>query len=227
MPYEKDIGEALQGEAWRLWRITSEFVRGFDALVQMLPAVTVFGSAIAPPGSDPCRMGEEMGFLLGKAGFTVITGGGPGVMEAVNKGALEAGAQSVGLNITLPTEQAANAYTTLSLNFRYFFVRKVMLVKYATAFIFMPGALGTLDELFETATLIQTHKLDPFPIILVGRAHWQGLLDWIREVVVGSGLLSQPDFGLFRVVDRPAEALEVIEEWVIRHGHPRDNLRTD
>lgn len=220
------IPETLEAEAWRLFRILGEFALGFDALAKVLPAATVFGSSLAPPGSELYRMGEELGSLLGRAGLTVITGGGPGVMEAVNKGAFEAGAHSVGLNIRLPHEQEPNPYTTLSLNFRYFFVRKVMLVKYATAFVFLPGAFGTLDELFETVTLIQTQKIDPFPVILVGRQHWQGLIEWIQTTLVAGALLSQTDLDLLHLVDRPAEALAIIQQRISERGHPRDNLRT-
>jgi hypothetical protein len=190
----------------------------------VLPAVSVFGSAVAPQESALYKLGEEMGALLGRAGFSVITGGGPGVMEAVNKGAMEAGAHSIGINIQLPHEQQPNPYTTLTLSFRYFFVRKVMLVKYSTAFVFMPGAFGTLDELFETVTLVQTRKIRPFPIILVSHEHWQGLIDWLRAKVVAATLLAPVDLSLLQIVDHPQEALAIIQSWVKRYGHPTDNI---
>jgi uncharacterized protein (TIGR00730 family) len=145
-------------------------------------------------------------------------------MEAVNKGAFEAGARSIGINIQLPLEQHANPYTTTTISFRYFFVRKVMLVKYSTAFVFLPGAFGTLDELFEKVTLVQTGKIRPFPVILIGRDHWQGLLDWLRERVVGNSLLSDTHFDLLQLVESPEDALTVIEAWVARYGQPVDNL---
>jgi uncharacterized protein (TIGR00730 family) len=218
------ITEALQSEAWRMFRIIGEFAQGFDCLSEVLPAVTVFGSAVAPVDSDLYRSGVELGTLLGEAGYSAITGGGPGVMEAVNKGAMNAGAHSIGLNIELPLEQHPNPYTTLTITFRYFFVRKVMLVKYSTAFVFMPGAFGTLDELFETVTLVQTTKIRPFPVILIGHDYWKGLLDWLKDRVVGEGLLSTEHHSLLQVVDSPAEAMEIIQKWVARHGTPSDNL---
>jgi hypothetical protein len=207
-----------------MFRIIGEFAHGFDCLSKVLPAVSVFGSAVAPQESALYKLGEEMGALLGRAGFSVITGGGPGVMEAVNKGAMEAGAHSIGINIQLPHEQQPNPYTTLTLSFRYFFVRKVMLVKYSTAFVFMPGAFGTLDELFETVTLVQTRKIRPFPIILVSHEHWQGLIDWLRAKVVAATLLAPVDLSLLQIVDHPQEALAIIQSWVKRYGHPTDNI---
>jgi uncharacterized protein (TIGR00730 family) len=219
-----EISEALQRESWRMFRIIGEFAHGFDCLSEVLPSVTVFGGALAKRDSMEYQLGEHLGALLGKAGYSVITGGGPGVMEAVNKGAIENGAHSIGLNIELPLEQHGNPYTSLKISFRYFFVRKVMLVKYSTAFVFLPGAFGTMDELFETVTLVQTGKMRPFPVILVGREYWGGLIDWLRSRVVTEGLLSETHLGLLQVVDEPEDAVAIIQEWVERYGQPADNL---
>lgn len=203
-----EINQLEKEESWRMFRIIGEFVEGFDALSRITPAVTVFGSALARPGEFAYDVGEAIGRQVARAGFTLVTGGGPGVMEAACKGAAEAGGQAVGLNIDLPTEQKANPYPTLSLHFHYFFVRKVMLVKYATAFVLLPGGFGTLDELFETATLIQTHKIRPFPVILVGRDYWRGLVDWLREQSVARGYLPAADLDFLKITDDPVEVVE-------------------
>lgn len=217
-------GYALR-ESWRLFRIISEFVEGFDVLPAVAPAVTVFGSARCDADSDLYRSAYEIGRRLGEAGFSVITGGGPGVMEAANKGALEAGAHSVGLNVEIPLEERPNGYTTTALTFRYFFVRKVMLVKYATAFVLLPGGYGTLDEMFETLTLIQTGRIDTFPVILFGSSYWGGLVAWLREQVRAQGYCGPDDLEIFHVTDDPEEVVRIVREWHKAHGTPVDNLR--
>ena len=202
-PYE--INQLEKEESWRMFRIIGEFVEGFDALSRITPAVTVFGSARTRPGEFAYKVAEAIGKEVAAAGFTVVTGGGPGVMEAACKGAIAAGGKTVGLNIELPMEQKPNPYATISLHFHYFFVRKVMLVKYATAFVLLPGGFGTVDELFETVTLIQTHKIRPFPVILVGKNYWQGLLEWLRSRALVEGFISPSDLDFFSVTDDPAE----------------------
>ena len=213
MPSQYEINQLEKEESWRMFRIIGEFVEGFDALSRITPAVTVFGSARAKPGEFAYDTAEAIGHEIAKAGFTVVTGGGPGVMEAASKGAFQAGGKSVGLNIQLPMEQTANPYTTISLHFHYFFVRKVMLVKYATAFVLLPGGFGTIDELFETVTLIQTHKIRPFPVILVGRTYWRGLLEWMREQALVDGFISPSDLDLFTLTDSPAEVAQRITDF--------------
>ena len=204
------IDALAKEESWRLFRIIGEFVEGFDALPRVLPAVTIYGSARAKPGSWSYEMASQLAAAVARRGFTVITGGGPGVMDAANRGAIGAGGQSVGLHIDLPDEQVANRSTTLSLHFHYFFVRKVMLVKYATAFVLFPGGFGTLDELFELATLMHTKKLQPFPIILMGRSYWRGLLDWLRAEAVEHERLEAAALDYFHLTDSVDEALTLI-----------------
>jgi uncharacterized protein (TIGR00730 family) len=204
------VNALAKEESWRLFKIMGEFVDGFDTLPKVLPAVTIYGGCRAKPETWECRTAEKLARALAKKGFSIITGGGPGVMEAANKGAFEAGAQSVGLNIEVPVEQALNRYTTLSLTFHHFFVRKVMLVKYTTAFILFPGGFGTLDELFEIATLMETKKLQPYPIILMGRSYWSGLLDWMRTELVAAGRLEASSLNLFTVTDDVEGAVSVI-----------------
>jgi uncharacterized protein (TIGR00730 family) len=205
-----EINQLEKEESWRMFRIIGELVEGFDTLAPITPAVTVFGSARARPGDFAYDMAVAIGRAIARAEFTLITGGGPGVMEAACKGAFEAGGRTVGLNIELPGEQKPNPYVTIPLHFHYFFVRKVMLVKYATAFVLLPGGFGTLDELFETVTLIQTHKIRPFPMILVGRDYWGGLVDWLRAETLGRGYMSNADLALLKVTDDPAEVVEHI-----------------
>jgi uncharacterized protein (TIGR00730 family) len=205
------INVLAKEESWRLFRIIGEFVEGFDALPNVLPAVTIYGSSRAAPGTWAYATAEKTARALVQKGFSIITGGGPSVMEAANKGAFEGGGKSVGLNIDIPVEQVSNRYTTLSLKFHYFFVRKVMLVKYATAFILFPGGFGTLDELFEIATLIQTEKLQPFPVILMGRSYWSGLLEWLRTQVVGHEFLDPSSLDLFTITDDVQEVVTIIE----------------
>src|SRR5258706_10446646 len=203
-------------ESWRIFRIMAEFVEGFESLSQLGTAVTIFGSARTRPEEPDYQAAELTGRLLAKAGFGVITGGGPGIMEAANKGALEAGGQSVGCNITLPQEQEANRYQTISLDFHYFYVRKVMFVKYASAFVCFPGGYGTLDEFFETLTLVQTLKIEAFPIILFGSAYWGGLVEWMRKTL-RPRFLDPEDLDIFRVVDDPEEVVQLVKSGVKKH----------
>jgi len=191
-------------------RIQSEFVEGFGALAELGPAVSVFGSARTPAGSEDWERARSIGSLLVQAGFAVITGGGPGIMEAANKGAWEAGGTSVGLGIELPHEQGMNEWVNVGINFRYFFARKTMFMKYSSGFIAMPGGFGTMDELFEAATLVQTGKVHSFPIILVGREYWGGLVQWINSTMKESGMLSSNDPQLLHIVDSPEEAVEIV-----------------
>jgi uncharacterized protein (TIGR00730 family) len=202
-------------ESWRMFHIMAEFVEGFDALSKYHPSVSIFGSTRVKPGDEVYKTAEQIGQLLAENGFGVITGGGPGVMEAANKGAAAAGGNSIGLNIEIPLEQKPNPYANITLRFRYFFVRKVMFVKYAVAYIILPGGLGTMDELFESVTLIQTHKIRPFPVILVGSNYWKGLLDWMKEVVLKEGKISPSDLEIFQVIDQPAEIIKAIKKTVI------------
>jgi uncharacterized protein (TIGR00730 family) len=199
-------------DPWRVMRIQSEFVEGFGALAEVPRAVTVFGSARTPQDHPEYALGQEIGAALADAGFAVITGGGPGAMEAVNRGCSEAGGLSIGLGIELPMEQGLNPWVDLGLNFRYFFVRKTMFIKYAQAFICLPGGFGTLDELFESLTLVQTKKVTKFPVILFGRSYWDGLYTWLRDTVHGGGKLSDKDVGLVHVTDDIAEAVEMVED---------------
>ena len=249
----KHIKQALQHEAWRTLRIMSEFVDATDTLVRIGHGVAVFGSARTPPTKPEYQKALECGRLLSQKGFAVITGGGPGIMEAANKGCLEAGGTSVGLNISLPFEQKPNPYQSVELTFRYFFVRKVMFVKHASGFVIFPGGFGTLDELFEALTLIQTLKIVPFPVILIGKAFWEPLLEWMRTTLaVEHATISPEDFEIFHVTDDVGEAATIIhevltgkrawatrlprfasdppisEEYGIRSGiHPRRHLQGD
>ena len=210
---EYEINQLEKEESWRMFRIIGELVEGFDSLADIEPAVTVYGSARLQPDAELYGQTEEIAYLLGKAGFNIMTGGGPGVMEAANKGAARAGAKSIGLNIKLPQEQVCNEYATKSITFHHFFVRKVMLVKYATAFVIMPGGLGTLDEVTEVLTLMQTEKIKPFPVILYSTKYWRGLLAWLRATVLGSGAISEEDFDLLRVFDSPKEVVGAVKKW--------------
>lgn len=202
-------------ESWRMFHILAEFVEGFDALAHYHPAVSIFGSTRAKPGDEVYRKAERIGRLLAENGFSVITGGGPGAMEAANKGASEAGGHSIGLNIELPMEQKPNPYANITLKFRYFFVRKVMFVKYAVAYVILPGGFGTMDELFESVTLIQTNKIKPFPVILVGSGYWNGLLNWLRDVVLKEGKISPEDLIILQVIDEPEAIVKTIKKTVI------------
>ena len=199
-------------ESWRMFKIMSEFVEGFEQLADIGPAVSVFGSARTNSEDIDYRQALYLGNLLAKADITVITGGGPGIMEAANRGAKEAGGRSIGLNITLPMEQKPNDYATKLVSFKYFFVRKVMLIKYARAFVVFPGGFGTMDEMFEALTLIQTNKIKPFPIILYGSHFWRNLSDWFRDELVSAGLVAEKDLDLFRVCDDVEEVVTLVKE---------------
>jgi hypothetical protein len=204
------LGElALHGDPWRVLRILSEFVEGFDALADLGPAITVFGSARVAATDPLYEHGRRMGEALARRGYAVITGGGPGIMEAVNRGCKEAGGLSVGCNIELPHEQDLNPYVDLGIEFRYFFVRKTMFVKYARGFIIFPGGFGTLDELFESLTLAQTGKIEHFPVVLFGSDYWNGLLKWLADRPLARGLISPEDMNLVRVTDDPEEAADL------------------
>ncbi|MCA9970982.1 MAG: TIGR00730 family Rossman fold protein [Anaerolineales bacterium] len=197
-------------DPWRVMRIMSEFVAGFDALAEMGRAVTIFGSARTRPEDPQYETAVAVARTLGEAGFAIITGGGPGIMEAGNKGGRAAGVPSVGLNIELPFEQHVNPYVDQAIEFRYFFVRKTMLVKYAQAFVIFPGGFGTLDELFEAVTLVQTGKIKHFPIVLYDSSYWQGLLDWIRDTQLAQGKISAPDLDLLQLADSPEQVRDLI-----------------
>ncbi len=203
----------LSNETWRVFRIMAEFVDGFETLSGLGRAVTVFGSARTPEDHPFYQQAVELGRRFTEEGFGVITGGGPGIMAAANRGAYDAGGKSVGLNITLPMEQLPNPYQTHQLNFHYFFVRKVMFVKYASAFINFPGGFGTLDEFFESMTLIQTEKIEPFPVICIGKDYWQGMVDWLRETVLqGHENIDPDDMQRFLVTDDIEEAIQVVKD---------------
>lgn len=198
---------------WRIFRIMSEFVEGFQFLSTTKKEVSIFGSARLQPGSKWYRVAEDLGRLLGEDGYTVVTGGGPGIMEAANKGAFEAGAPSVGLNIQLPMEQRSNVYVTRSHAFHYFFTRKVMLAASAQAYVYFPGGYGTLDELFEILTLIQTAKSEAVPVVLVGKEYWEGLVDWINDTMYGSfDAIDREDMHIFHLVDTAEEAYEIVKK---------------
>jgi len=203
----------LSRDTWRMFRIIAEFVDGFEAMSTIDKAVTIFGSARTEPDDEYYRKAVDCGRLFAENGFCVITGGGPGIMEAANKGAFDAGGPSVGLNIPLPMEQEANAYQTIALDFRYFFVRKVMFMKYACGFVIFPGGYGTMDEFFESMTLIQTLKVEPFPVVLIGREVWSGLIDWMKKTMAARHqTISPEDLDLFRLTDDPAEAVAIVAQ---------------
>ncbi|MFG2090615.1 MULTISPECIES: TIGR00730 family Rossman fold protein [unclassified Spirillospora] len=206
----------LHADPWRVLRIQAEFVEGFGLLAELPKAVSVFGSARTKPDSEEYKLGVEIGARLHEAGYAVVTGGGPGIMEAANKGCDESGGLSVGLGIELPFEQKLNDHIDIGLEFRYFFVRKTMFVKYSQAFVVLPGGFGTLDELFEAITLVQTRKITRFPIVLVGTEFWGGLIEWIRSTMLPSAKISAHDLDLIHVTDDPEEAVRVIVD-----GHTR------
>lgn len=222
--YRERASAFTHSDTWRVLRITGEFVAGFDALAEVGPAVTIFGSARVGPRDPMYKAARETGRLLAEAGLGTITGGGPGIMEAANRGAQEAGGASIGANIELPMEQGLNRWVTLPLNFHYFFVRKTMFVKYAEGFIIFPGGYGTLDELFEALTLIQTGKLWNFPVVLFGSEFWSGLVDWIDDKLVNGAKVTTRDRALFTVTDDPAEAVQLMVESLHRHT---EELRDD
>ncbi len=211
-----EINELAKEDSWRMFRIIGELVEGFDKLSGIEPAVTIYGSARVKPEEEQYAKTEQIARRLGEIGFSIITGGGPGLMEAANKGARAAGVKSVGVNIELPEEQVPNTYSTLTLSFSHFFVRKVLLVKYATAFIIMPGGLGTLDEVTEVLTLIQTHKIKPFPVILFNSDYWAGFLEWLRTDTLANGYISEEDLHLLRVCDDTEEVIEAVQTWFLR-----------
>ncbi len=202
-------------DTWRMFRILAEFVDGFEALSQVYPAVSIFGSARVKPGEPYYEQTVTIARLLVQNGFNVISGGGPGIMEAANKGAAEAGGKSIGLNIQLPYEQKPNPFANIRLDFRYFFIRKVMFVKYSVAYVIMPGGFGTLDEFSEAITLIQTRRIKPFPVILVNRNYWKGLLDWMRKMVCPEGMIDPEDMNIIQVIDDPEEVVRTIKKIII------------
>lgn len=216
---DKDWAEIKSSDSWMIFKVMSEFVEGFEKLAKIGPCVTIFGSARVKPTHPYYRMAEDIAAELVNHGYGVVTGGGPGIMEAGNKGAKRAGGKSVGLNIFLPFEQKGNPYIDSDklITFDYFFVRKVMFVKYSQGFIIMPGGFGTLDELTEALTLIQTKKIGRFPIVLVGRKFWAGWMEWVKKVLVSEKMISEEDLELFNLVDTPQEAVKVIDEFYARY----------
>ncbi|MGH8278749.1 MAG: TIGR00730 family Rossman fold protein [Gammaproteobacteria bacterium] len=227
LPPSAAEGENLSREAWKLFRMMAEFVDGYERLVAIRPAVSIFGSARVVPEHPYYRLAEEVGRALSDAGFSVITGGGPGIMEAANKGAYAGKGQSVGLNIQLPHEQHTNPYQDISLSFRHFFVRKVMFVKYASAYVVLPGGFGTLDELSEILTLTQTGKTPRIPILLVGRDYWGGLGEWIKAKLVVEHMIEAADLDLFKLLDQPAEVVgEIVKHYGARSFEPSAKERS-
>jgi uncharacterized protein (TIGR00730 family) len=220
-PEEQAVWQATRiQDTWRIFRIMGEFVEGFERLSACGPSVSVFGSARTPPGTPYYEMGRAVGRLLVEHGYAVITGGGPGIMEAANRGAQEASGVSVGLNIVLPHEQRTNPYVDpdMAIYFDFFFARKTMFVKYAQGFVVLPGGFGTMDELFESLTLIQTGKAERFPVVLMGTDYWGGLLDWLRQVMLDAGHIADPDLSLLTVTDDPVEAVLAIERFAQEVG---------
>ncbi|MCB2147737.1 MAG: TIGR00730 family Rossman fold protein [Deltaproteobacteria bacterium] len=209
------IDDLKLGESWRLFKIMGEFVEGVEGLHDLGPAVSIFGSARTQPDDPQYKKAEAIAALFVNNGFGVITGGGGGIMEAANKGAAEAGGTSVGLNIRLPFEQKPNPYATLQMEFKYFFIRKVMFIKYAAAYVVMPGGFGTMDELFEVMTLVQTRRIRPFPIIMVGTDHWSGLLEWIRNQLLAQSLISPKDMDIIQVLDDPEDIVSTVRKILV------------
>ena len=209
------VDDLTLNDSWRMFQIMAEFVKGFEVMPETFPAVTIFGSSRIKPKSAIYKDTVKVSRLLVESGFNVISGGGPGVMEAANRGAAEAKGKSVGLHIELPNEQAPNKYANIRLAFKYFFIRKVMFVKYAVAYIIMPGGFGTLDELFEALTLIQTKRIRYFPVILIDSKFWAGLLDWAKKTLIKEQTISEADFDIFNIVDTPEEAVAIIKRRVV------------
>ncbi|MCD6305107.1 MAG: TIGR00730 family Rossman fold protein [Deltaproteobacteria bacterium] len=209
------VDDLTLNESWRMFQIMAEFVKGFEAMPEAYPAVTIFGSSRIDTKSKIYKDTVKTAGMLVQNGFNIISGGGPGVMEAANRGAAETGGKSVGLHIELPSEQRPNDYANIRLAFKYFFIRKVMFVKYAVAYIIMPGGFGTLDELFEALTLIQTKRIRYFPVILMDSSYWGGLLDWIKETLMTQGTISKTDFDIFNIVETPEEAVRIIKRRVV------------
>jgi uncharacterized protein (TIGR00730 family) len=216
---DKDWAEIKSSDSWVIFKVMSEFVEGFEKLAKIGPCVTIFGSARTKPNHPYYKIAEEIAFKLVQHGYGVVTGGGPGIMEAGNRGANRAGGKSVGLNIYLPHEQKGNPYIDPDklITFDYFFVRKVMFVKYSQGFIVMPGGFGTIDELSEALTLIQTKKIGRFPIVLVGKKYWAGLIEWIKRTLQSEGMISEEDLDLFNLVDTPEDAVKVIDEFYSKY----------
>ena len=214
----------IREKPWRVFRIMGEFVEGFEALSNIGPAVSIFGSARCKQNTAHYKLAQRIAYLLSKEGYTIITGAGSGIMEAANKGAKMAKGESIGLNIEVPVVQKPNPYVTGLIEFRYFFCRKVMFAKYSKAFVVLPGGYGTMDELFEALTLVQTKRVQPFPIIIVGKDYWKGLLDWIREkMLLGHECISPVDLSIFHLVDRPEEVVSVLRKYYGKSG--RKNRR--
>jgi uncharacterized protein (TIGR00730 family) len=213
---EYEINQLEKEESWRMFRIIGELVEGFDTLADIEPAVTIYGSSVMKEDNPWYADTEEIAYRLGKAGFNIMTGGGPGVMEAANKGARRAGVKSVGLNIQLPVEQACNIYAEKTITFHHFFVRKVMLVKYATAFVIMPGGIGTMDELTEVLTLIQTQKIKPFPVIMFASDFWCGFLDWMKDSLLARGFIKEEEYEMLRVFDKTNDVIDAVKTWYHR-----------
>ena len=209
------VDDLTLDDSWRMFQIMAEFVKGFETMPDAYPAVSIFGSSKTKPKSAVYKDTVKVSRLLVESGFNVISGGGPGVMEAANRGAAEAKGKSVGLHIELPSEQAPNKYANIRLNFKYFFIRKVMFVKYSVAYIIMPGGFGTLDELFEALTLIQTKRIRYFPVILMDSQFWKGLLDWAKKTLIKARTISESDFDIFNIVDTPEEAIAIIKRRVV------------
>src|SRR4030042_6134669 len=202
-------------ESWRIFRIMAEFVESIESLSKIRNGVTIFGSARLKPEDKYYQMAEALGRILAQNGFSVITGGGPGIMEAANKGAAEAGGKSVGMNIRLPFEQKPNPYSNINLDYKYFFIRKVMFVKYALAYVILPGGYGTMDEFFEALTLIQTKRVKSFPLILMGSEYWQGLLDWLKNSMLHKSMILPSDYEMIQIIDDPEEVVKHIKKYVI------------
>ena len=200
-------------EPWRIFRIMAEFVEGFEVLSKIGPAVSIFGSSRLKPTSKYYKIAEELGYLLAKSGYAIITGGGPGIMEAANKGAKKAGGKSIGLNIEVPIVQKPNPYVEELLTFKYFFCRKVMFVKYAKAFVIFPGGFGTMDELFEALTLIQTKRVPKFPVIIIGKDYWKGLINWLENTMLEEDCIEEKDLKLFKTAESAQEALAIIKNF--------------
>ncbi|HVA55959.1 MAG TPA: TIGR00730 family Rossman fold protein [Gammaproteobacteria bacterium] len=217
-PQPENLDAIRSRESWKILRMMAEFVEGFEQLASIRPSVSIFGSARSMPEHPYYTLAEQISRALSDAGFTVVTGGGPGLMEAANKGAYAGKSPSIGLNIQLPHEQTANHYQDISLKFRHFFTRKVMFVKYASAYVVLPGGFGTLDELSEILTLIQTGKTLPIPILLVGSSFWKGLVDWLKATMVGENMIDGQDMMLFKVVDKPQEVVNAIFEYYGSRG---------
>lgn len=217
------IEDLKKSETWRVFRIQSELVEGFETLYNLGPAVSIFGSARLKEDSVYYQKAVEVAKLLSDAGFSVITGGGPGIMEAANKGSKMGAGRSVGLNIEIPQEQYANKYLDINLSFRYFFIRKLMFIKYAIAFIIFPGGFGTMDEMFEALTLVQTGKIESFPIILFGTKYWKGLIDWMKTTLAQEGTISRSDFAYFQIVDDPNDVCTLLKEHYRVFGGPFPN----